>query len=177
MNQSYPFSELMKDICREVQVHHGRPVWTLVTNLFSVRLQLIVLYRVSRFAALNHLGLLCPLLRWLQYLLASSEISPYSQVGRRVRMPHPTGIVVGFGTVIEDDVSLFQHVTLGARGRSSGQGGYPVIRRGATLYAGATVIGAVTVGEDAVVGAKALVLDNVPDGAVALGVPARVVVR
>lgn len=99
-------------------------------------------------------------------------IHPSARVGR-VRFPHPTSVVIGAGVVIEDDAIIFQQVTLGAR--DIGVSEYPTIRRGARIFAGSVVVGAVEVGEGAVVGANSLVLEDVPAWTVVAGTPARVV--
>lgn len=107
---------------------------------------------------------------WLNFRLAkrwSCHIDPRATIGR-VMFMHPSGIVIGEDVVVEDDVTIFQGVTLGAA-----RGGVPVVRRGATIYAGATVLGPVEIGHHAVVGAGAVVLRDVPPFATAVGVPAR----
>lgn len=90
-----------------------------------------------------------------------------------VRFAHPASVVIGAGVVVEDGVTIFQNVTLGAV--SDGSARYPVIRRNATLYAGSTVIGGIEVGEGAIVGAHSLVLHDVAPGATVVGAPASVV--
>lgn len=90
-----------------------------------------------------------------------------------IRFAHPSSVVIGAGVVVEDEVMIWQNVTLGAL--DVGETDYPVIRRGAKLFAGSSVLGAVEVGEGAVVGAHSLVLSDVPAGATVVGQPARVI--
>ena len=94
-------------------------------------------------------------------------------VGHGVKFPHPVGIVIGDGTIIEDDVVILQNVTIGRR--MTGDTGCPIIRRGAKIMAGAVIAGNITVGENATIGANAVVLADVPDNAVAAGVPAKII--
>lgn len=111
----------------------------------------------------------------VRYRLARSWgifVHPSAQVGA-VRFAHPTSVVIGAGVVIEDDVLIWQNVTLGAL--ELGGTGYPVIRKGARLYAGASVLGPVEIGERATVGAHSLVLQSIPPGSTAVGAPARVI--
>jgi serine O-acetyltransferase len=93
------------------------------------------------------------------------------EIGSGFQMPHPTGIVIGDGTVIGDNVLILQNVTLGRRAIT--QAGCPVIKNGVQILAGAVIVGAVTIGENAVVGANAVVLSDVAANATVVGAPAR----
>ena len=109
---------------------------------------------------------------WLNFRLArrwSCHIDPRATIGQVLFM-HPSAVVIGAGVVVEDGVTIFQGVTLGGT-----RGGFPVVRRGATIYGGASVLGPVEVGHHAVVGAGAVVLTDVPPYATAVGVPAHIV--
>ena len=100
------------------------------------------------------------------------EIYKTTQVGRRVRIGHHMGVVLGAHTRIGDDCLIRQHVTLGQL--SDDDGRQPTIGRGVHFGPGATVAGGVTIGDGAVIGAHALVLKDVPAGATAMVGPARV---
>lgn len=93
------------------------------------------------------------------------HISPTARFGAALRLPHPVGIVIGDGVVLGDDVTLYQHATLGRRNASLP--GYPHVRNGVTIYAGAVLAGAITVGEAAVIGANAVVVHDVAPGTTA----------
>lgn len=80
---------------------------------------------------------------------------------------HPVGIVIANAAEIGDNVTINQNVTIGSK-----NGGYPKICSGATLYSGSVIIGDVRIGKNAVVGANAVVIDDVPDEATVGGVPA-----
>jgi len=92
-------------------------------------------------------------------------ISPTARIGAALRLPHPIGIVIGDGVRIGDNVSLYQHVTLGRR--NADLPGYPVVEDAVTIYAGAVVAGPITIGQSAMIGANALVVRNVAPGGVA----------
>lgn len=174
-HESYRGLALWNDLLDDLQgPAKGSPSHIVMTLLFSPRFHALALYRLSRWAALNRLGFVSVPLCWLQHLLTGGEISPKAIVGRRVQLPHPNGVVIGFGAVIEDDVWLFQQVTVGSHGRPGEPKSYPIVRRGARLYAGAKVIGGIGIGRNAVVGANAVVTADVPDGATAVGIPAKV---
>lgn len=84
-------------------------------------------------------------------------------------LPHPYGVVINFSSKIGENCRIYQNVTIG----SNQLGNVPIIGSNVTIYAGACVIGDVKVGNDVVVGANAVVIRDVPDGMIAVGVPAR----
>jgi serine O-acetyltransferase len=97
---------------------------------------------------------------------------PKASIGE-VRFPHPSSIIIGAHSVIEDHCIIYQQVTIGSKDNDRRE--YPVIRRGARIFAGSIVIGAVEVGEDAIVGANSVVVHDVPAGATVVGNPARMI--
>lgn len=100
---------------------------------------------------------------------------PYTvRVGRRVVIEHQSGIVVHGNAQIGDDCVIRQDVTIGNR-RADRPHDAPRLGNRVSLGAGAKVLGAVQIGDDAQIGANAVVCEDVPAGAVAVGVPARVV--
>lgn len=96
-------------------------------------------------------------------------------IGDRCQFPHPVGIVIGEGAIIGDGCVIYQNVTIGAQRSGDGKRGlYPRIGDNVTIFAGAAILGPVTIGSNATVGANAVVLRDVPDAAVAVGVPATI---
>ncbi|GAA1783740.1 serine O-acetyltransferase [Luedemannella flava] len=96
------------------------------------------------------------------------EIHPGATIGRRLFIDHGSGVVIGETAVIGDDVTMFHQVTLGGRGwwrDAKGSRRHPSVGDRVVLGVGATVLGPVHVGDDARVGAHALVLRDVPPGA------------
>ncbi len=101
------------------------------------------------------------------------EIHPGAQIGRRFFIDHGMGVVIGETAEVGDDVMLYHGVTLGGRSMSRGKR-HPTVGDGVTIGAGARVLGPVELGAGAQVGANAVVVSDVPAGAVAVGVPARI---
>lgn len=104
------------------------------------------------------------------------EIHPGAQIGRRFFIDHGTGTVIGETTVIGDDVTVYQGVTLGGTGKDIGKR-HPTIGNNVLIGAGAKILGPVTVGDNTNIAAGAVVLDRIPKNSTAVGVPARVVRR
>jgi serine O-acetyltransferase len=109
---------------------------------------------------------------WRRNVLRSGcHINLASDIAPGVFLPHPVGIVIGEGARIGAGATIYQGVTVGKTASPR----YPSVGERATLYPNAMVIGPVTVGADAVVGAAAVVLRDVPEGATVVGNPARIV--
>ena len=102
------------------------------------------------------------------------EIHPGATIGRRFVIDHGTGIVIGETAEIGDDVVLYQGVTLGGTGKESGKR-HPTIGNNVLIGTGAKVLGPFKVGENSRIAAGAVVLEEIPPEATAVGVPARVV--
>lgn len=104
------------------------------------------------------------------------EIHPGAQIGRRLFIDHGMGVVIGETTVIGDDVTLYQGVTLGGTGKERGKR-HPTLLNGVVVGTGAQVLGNITVGENSRVGAASVVIDDVPDNSTIVGVPGHLIFR
>jgi serine O-acetyltransferase len=117
--------------------------------------------------------------RWLSQvarLLTGIEIHPAAQIGRRLFIDHGMGVVIGETSVIGDDVTLYQGVTLGGTGKEKGKR-HPTVGNGVVIGAGARVLGNVRVGDNSRVGAGSVVLRDVPDNSTIVGVPGHIILR
>lgn len=101
------------------------------------------------------------------------EIHPGATIGRRFFIDHGMGVVIGETAEIGDDVTLYHGVTLGGTSWKEGKR-HPTLGNGVVIGAGAKVLGPITVGAGAKVGSNAVVVKDVPDGATAVGIPARI---
>jgi serine O-acetyltransferase len=126
-------------------------------------------------------GLWSSRFRWLGRLvshiarfLTGIEIHPGATIGRRVFIDHGMGVVVGETAQIGDDCTLYHGVTLGGTSWNKGKR-HPTLESGVVVGAGAKVIGPITIGSGARVGSNAVVVKDVPPGATAVGIPARVI--
>lgn len=106
-------------------------------------------------------------------VVSGADIPLNSRIGGGLLLPHPNGVVIHPAATIGPNCLLLQQVTLGTNTDSR----VPVLAGHVDVGAGAKLLGGITVGAHAVIGANAVVLTDVPSGAVAVGVPARVVRR
>jgi serine O-acetyltransferase len=108
--------------------------------------------------------------RWLTGI----EIHPGATIGRRFFIDHGMGVVIGETAEIADDCTLYHGVTLGGTSWSKGKR-HPTLGKGVVVGAGAKILGPILVGDGARIGSNAVVVKEVPPGATAIGIPARIV--
>lgn len=102
------------------------------------------------------------------------EIHPGAKIGKNLFIDHGIGVVIGETAEIGNNVILYQGVTLGGTGKEKGKR-HPTIKDNVIVSAGAKVLGSFIVGENAKIGAGAVVLESVPKNATVVGIPAKVV--
>lgn len=117
--------------------------------------------------------------RWLSQvarLLTGIEIHPGAKIGRRLFIDHGMGVVIGETTIVGDDVTLYQGVTLGGTGKEHGKR-HPTLEDGVVVGGGAKILGNITIGKNCRIGAGSVVVRNVPENSTVVGVPAHIVFR
>ena len=150
----------------------ARTAWEVITcypgfhamlvHRFSHRLWNLELKWLARFV--SHFS------RWLTGI----EIHPGANIGRRFFIDHGMGVVIGETAEIGDDCTLYHGVTLGGTSWNKGKR-HPTLGNGVVIGAGAKVLGPITVGAGAKIGSNAVVVKDVPAGATAIGIPARII--
>jgi serine O-acetyltransferase len=136
----------------------------------------IVMHRVAHRLWRVRLRFLARLLSHVNRALTGIEIHPGAVVGRRFFIDHGMGVVIGETTEIGDDVTLYQGVTLGGTSLEKKKR-HPTLGDRVVVGAGAKVLGALSVGDDAGIGAGAVVVKDVPPGATVVGLAGRVLDR
>lgn len=104
------------------------------------------------------------------------DIHPGARLGTGILIDHGTGVVIGETAIVGDNVSMLHKVTLGGTGLKTGRR-HPTIGDGVLLGAGSTLLGPIKVGHGANIGASSMVIGDVPNSAVAVGVPAKIILR
>jgi serine O-acetyltransferase len=163
------FDQVDSIILRDPAARNRLEVVTCYPGLHAVWI-----HRVSH--GLWNLGLkwIARLLSMLSRWVTGIEIHPGAKIGRRVFLDHGLGIVIGETTEIGDDCTIYQGVTLGGTSLYKGVKRHPTLGKGVVISAGAKVLGGFTVGDGARVGSNAVVLKEIPAGATAVGIPARI---
>lgn len=169
--------EAVKRIREDIQAvknHDAAARTTLEIILTYAGLHALWGYRFSHFLQRHRLKLLARINSQLIRFLTGIEIHPGAKIGRRVFIDHGMGVVIGETAIVGDDVVIFHGVTLGGTGKDLGHR-HPKIGNGVLLSAHVQVLGPITIGENAKIGAAAVVLSDIPANATAVGIPAKVI--
>ncbi len=134
----------------------------------------VIMYRFAHFLHLHNYRLCARCVSQLARFLTGVEIHPAAELGAGVFIDHGMGVVIGETTVIGDNCTLYQGVTLGGTGKDKGKR-HPTLEEGVMVAAGAKILGPFTVGRHAKIGAGSVVLKEVPPSSTVVGIPGRVV--
>ena len=167
-------ADLIAQIREDLEVHVGD--WT------HAGFRALAVHRIGTWVRPKH-GLVWSVLRRLHMVMYryvrnhyGIELHRNTVVGRRVMIAHPMGIAINGATVIGDDCTIYQNVTLGALNGARVQEA-PTLGRGVTVGCGAAVIGPVTIGDEARIGPNAVVMTDVPAGATVFVNPPRMLLK
>ena len=139
----------------------------------------IFFHKIANFFAIAKFDLLARIISQLSRFLTGIEIHPKAKIGKNLFIDHGMGVVIGETSEIGDNVTIYHMVTLGGIAPSINSDSQREIKRHPTLMdnvvvgSGAQILGPVTIGKNAKVGANAVVTKNVLDNAVMIGIPAR----
>lgn len=117
--------------------------------------------------------------RWLSQKAVRKtgiEIHPGAQIGKGLFIDHGSGVIIGETTIIGDNCTLYQGVTLGGTGKEQGKR-HPTLGNNVMVSAGAKVLGSFTIGDNCKIGAGSVVLEEVPPNCTVVGIPGRIVKR
>ena len=134
----------------------------------------LVLYRVAHFFHVRGFRLLARMISSVGRFFTGIEIHPGAKIGYGVFIDHGTGVVIGETTEIGNNVTIYQGATLGGTGKETRKR-HPTLESGVMVSAGAKVLGPITIGRNAKIGAGSVVLHDVPANATVVGVPGVVV--
>ena len=136
----------------------------------------IINYRVANKLYINGFKKIARIYSGISQFLTNIDIHPAATIGRRVFIDHGIGVVIGETTIIEEDVLIYQGVTLGGVSLNKGKR-HPTVRANSVIGSGAKVLGNITIGTSSKIGANSVVIADVPDYTTAVGIPAKIVKR
>lgn len=134
----------------------------------------VLMYRVAHRLWNRQLRFPARILSWWARVVTNVDIHPGAKIGQRLFIDHGAGVVIGETAETGDDVTLYHGVTLGGTSWSPGKR-HPTLCRGVLVGAGAKILGPITVGADARIGANSVVIEDVPPGMTVVGIPGRIV--
>lgn len=149
----------------------ARNTWEVLTTYPGVHA--LIFHRLTHFLWGKGLRWLARFISHIARWLTGIEIHPGATIGRRVFIDHGMGVVIGETAVIGDDCTLYHGVTLGGTSWNKGKR-HPTLEAGVVIGAGAKVLGPIIIGAGAKIGSNAVVVKEVPAGATAVGIPARI---
>lgn len=139
-------------------------------------LHAIWFHRLNHWLWRKNLKLLARFLSQVSRFLTGIEIHPGAQIGHRLFIDHGMGVVIGETSIIGNDVTLYQGVTLGGTGKEKGKR-HPTLRDRVFVGNNTNILGNITIGENSRVGAGSVVLRDVPPNSTVVGVPAHIIYR
>lgn len=130
-------------------------------------------YRFAHFLYVRDWKILARIIMGFAQFLTNIDIHPAARIGRRVFIDHGIGVVIGETAIIGDEVTIYQGVSLGGVSLKRTKR-HPTLESGVVVGAGAKVLGDITIGANAKIGANSVVVKDVPRGCTAVGIPARI---
>ena len=171
------FSEIKESILEDVAAVRERDPAArsdIEVMLLYSGVHAMLAYRVAHKLYVNKKFLPARAVSQLARFLTGIEIHPGAQIGKRLMIDHGSGVVIGETCIIGDDCTIYQGVTLGGTGKDTGKR-HPTLGNNVMVGAGAKVLGPFKIGDGAKIAAGAVVLKEIPAGATAVGIPAKVV--
>ena len=139
-------------------------------------IHVLIAYRIAHYFYTKKLFFLARLISQISRFFTGIEIHPGAKIGRGLVIDHGMGVVIGETAEIGDDVLLYHGVTLGGTGKDKGKR-HPTLGNNVVIGAGAKVLGPIYIGSNSKVGANSVVLKDVPEGATAVGIPAKNIIK
>ncbi|HKT89735.1 MAG TPA: serine O-acetyltransferase EpsC [Candidatus Sulfotelmatobacter sp.] len=167
---------LIREDMTNVMEHDPAAKSRLEVFLCYSGLHAVWFYRINHWFWNHRLFLAGRFLSQFARWLTGIEIHPGAKIGRRLFIDHGMGVVIGETSIVGDDVTLYQGVTLGGTGKEHGKR-HPTLEDSVVVGGGAKILGNIVVGKNSRIGAGSVVLRNVPDNSTVVGVPGHIVFR
>ncbi len=136
----------------------------------------LILHRLAHRLYKKNRFFIARLISQLNRALTGIEIHPGATIGKGILIDHGMGVVIGETAEVGDRVTIYHGTTLGGTGKDTGKR-HPTVGSNVIIGAGAKLLGPIVIGDNAKIGANAVVLKDVPQGATVVGIPGRVVIK
>ncbi len=147
-----------------------------VETLLYPSLHAVIGHKIGNFFYRKKMFFLARFISQISRFFTGIEIHPGATLGKRIFFDHGMGIVIGETAEVGDNCVIYHGVTLGGVS-SSRTKRHPTLKNNVTVGAGAKILGNITLGENVRIGANSVVLQDIPDNAVGVGIPARIIRR
>lgn len=134
----------------------------------------VINHRIAHFFYKRGHRIIARIISQVSRFFTGIEIHPGAKIGRGLFIDHGMGVVIGETAEVGNYVTIYHGATLGGTGKDSGKR-HPTVGNNVIIGSGARILGPLTVGDNSKIGAGSVVLNNVPQGATAVGVPARII--
>ena len=149
--------------------------WLEVLLLYP-SLHILIYYRIAHFFYRKKLFFLARMVSQMGRSFTGIEIHPGAKIGKGLFIDHGMGVVIGETAEVGDNVVMYHGVTLGGTGKHTGKR-HPTVGSNVFIGTGAKLLGPINVGDGAKIGANAVVLQDIPSKATAVGIPARIILN
>ena len=141
--------------------------------LLYPHIKALICYRIAHFFYRYHCFFIARFISNIGRFFTMIEIHPGATIGKGLFIDHGASVVIGATAIIKDDVTMFHEVTLGGTGNATGKKRHPTIENNVLIGTGAKILGDITIGEYAKIGASSVVLNDVNPYATVIGVKAK----
>ena len=169
------FSSVREDIASVLERDPAARSWIEVVLTYP-GLHAVWCYRVTHWMWRHDFRFVARFISEFCRFITGIEIHPGAEIGRRLFIDHGMGVVFGETSVVGDDVTIYQGVTLGGTGKQKGKR-HPTVGNNVSIGSGAKLLGNIAVGDNCRVGAGSVVLRDVPENSTIVGVPGHIVLR
>jgi serine O-acetyltransferase len=145
--------------------------------LLNAPFRLALNYRIGHFLVKTDRRiclLISEYLKYKQITKRNCQISYNAKIGKHIFFPHPISIVIGEKVIIEDNVTIWQNVTLGSHGNRNKTMAYPIVKSRVRIFPGTVIIGGVVIGQGTTIGANSFVNKSIPPDCTAFGIPVKI---
>lgn len=162
-------------IKQDLQRYNTKKKRLLIAWLSGHTFFVVLNYRISNWLYRHHIKLLPEMIKFRTMKRYCCEISPYATIGPGLFLPHSIGIVIGHEVIAGANLEIFQNVTIGSNRKKRNNRMMPIIGNNVSIGTGAVVVGAITIGDNVIIGANSYIDKDVPGNVLIAGNPARII--